>query len=80
MTGQQQINNQIVAELSSRLIQKFENRKNDLTKDPITADEFFDDLEQRAEEIDPIFAHIINFYAVTLYGTMPTNNNPFLEI
>lgn len=69
----------ICSEISSRLMHLFEEAKADLTKDPITAEEFFDDLEMKADDLDPIFAQLINFYAVTLYGTTPIPNNVFLE-
>lgn len=72
-------NQQIIAEVSSRLMQLWEERQGDFTKDPIDAETFFDDLEMKAEDIDPVFAHLINFYAVNLYGTTPIANNRFLE-
>lgn len=70
----------IINEISSRLMHLWEQRKEDMTKDPIDAETFFDEMEMRAEDIDPIFAHLINYCAVKLYGTLPTANNPFLEI
>lgn len=78
MTDFEETQKVILSEVSSRLVNLFEERQGDLTKDPIDAETFFDDLEAKAEEVDPIFAHLINFYAVKLYGTLPITNNPFL--
>lgn len=72
-------NQQIMTEVSSRLMKLWEERKGDFTKEPCDAETFFNDLEMKADDVDPIFAHLINFYAVTMYGTTPTANNPFLE-
>ena len=80
MTTWKEAEQQMMSEISSMLMQRYEERKNDLTKDPLEdADEFFSELEDKAEDIDPLFAYMINFYAVKLYGCYPIPNNPFLE-
>lgn len=70
----------ILSEISSALVRKWEERQGDLTQAPTDAEHFFDELEEKAESIAPEFAYLINYYAVRLYGTLPIQNNPFLEI
>lgn len=70
----------ILSEISSALTRMWEERQGDLTQDPIDAEHFFDELEEKAENVAPVFAYLINYYAVRLYGTLPIQNNPFLEI
>jgi hypothetical protein len=69
---------QILSEIAMRMIRRWEERQGDMTKDPIDAEAFFDDLEEKASKADIMLAYLVNYYAVKFYGTLPIQNNPFL--
>ena len=63
----------LINELTSDIIHRYENSGR-------SAEDFFDEEELRACDFSNTLAYIVNYIGVKLYGTMPMNNNPFLEI
>ena len=58
--------------------QKFDERRGDMTQDPIDAEHFFDEEESRAEDYDQTMCYLVNFIAWKYFNTLPLKNNPFI--
>lgn len=67
-----QQNAEMMSYFISELMHKFENSGK-------SAEDFFDEEESEVCTYSNTLAYIVNYVGCTLYGTLPMQNNPFLE-